>query len=101
MEYVNKAVGKVVDSILGDVTIRKATKYISPTTVVKASLRHKYSTRHNQEEFVLTLGKPNYDERHFIKKCIDSKESFPVKKIQFKFWHKKKSKKAKTTRTAQ
>ena len=39
-------------------------------------------------EIILTIGKPNYLEREFIKKCVKAKEPFPVKKIQFQNWPK-------------
>jgi hypothetical protein len=39
---------------------------------------------------VFTIGKPNYEEREFIKKCKKAGEPFPVKKIQVKFYNKSK-----------
>ena len=63
----------------------KATKYISENETIKATRRHKWTKRDRQREVVVTFGKPNYAERHFIKLCKDSGEPFPVKKIQLKF----------------
>jgi len=39
---------------------------------------------------VLTIGRPNYAEREFIKLCKKAGEPFPVKKMQLKFYPKKK-----------
>lgn len=38
----------------------------------------------------LTAGRPNYQERKFIKLCKKAGEPFPIKKIQLKFPPKKK-----------
>lgn len=41
-------------------------------------------------EVTLTIGKPNYKERNFVKQCKKAGEPFPIKKIQLKFPPKKK-----------
>ena len=63
----------------------RATKYISPKMTVKATRRHKLDKRAPIQEFVITIGKPNYLERLFIKLLKKSGEPFPVRKIQLKF----------------
>lgn len=73
-----------------DISVRKAIGYISPHFTVKATRQKKSDRRDRQETFVVTIGKPNYAERAFIKTCIKAKEPFPVKKIQLKYWPKKK-----------
>lgn len=65
---------------------RKATKFISPTLTVKASRIHKLDRRSRAESYVVSVGKPNYKEREFIKACKDAGETFPVKRIQLKFY---------------
>lgn len=86
--------GWVVDTLLAaldqDSEVRKATYYYDEKYVVKASLRHTPSSRDTRVELVLTWGYPNYEEREFIKLCKKAKVPFPVKKIQLKFWPKKK-----------
>ena len=67
-----------------------ATKYHSEKLVSKATrvlYRHGKTPRFSRRafEFVLTMGKPNFAERAFIKKCKKAGETFPVKKIQLKF----------------
>lgn len=64
----------------------KATKFISPTYVIRAVRK-----RHNKKvdkrgniQITLTLGKPNFLEREFIKLCKKAKEPFPIKNIQLK-----------------
>ena len=64
---------------------RKATKYLSPKLVVKASRRHKPRYGSNVE-IVLTIGGPNYAERKFIKVAQAAREPFPIRKIQTKEW---------------
>lgn len=83
-------VDDLVRTIFRDVTVLKATKYISPDYVVKAT-RKRFGAKRNPDnlnegicEICLTLGRPNYAEREFIKLCKKAKEKFPVKKIQVK-----------------
>ena len=63
----------------------KATKYVSPRMTIKATRRHELRSRATIQEFVVTVGKPNYQERIFIKALQKSGESFPVRKIQLRF----------------
>ena len=64
----------------------KATKYISPNHIVRA-VRTRYGNKFQQGniEITITIGKPNYIEREFIKQCEKAREPFPIKKIQLKF----------------
>lgn len=66
----------------------KAVKYVTPKLVVRAT-RKLYGKRINKShniEITLTIGRPNYIEREFIKLCQKAKEPFPVKNIQFKLY---------------
>ena len=68
---------------------RRVTKYFSPTYVVSATVRSfqgKVDWNSKSLEILLKIGKPNYAEREFIKKCKKAGEPFPVKKLQFKFF---------------
>ena len=62
----------------------KATKYVSPRFTVKATRRHKLDKRDRIQEFVVTLGAPNFLERNFIKTLEKAGEPFPVRKIQLR-----------------
>lgn len=68
----------------------KATMYVTPKLIIRA-VQKTYKANggkpikgHNVEVTV-TVGKPNYLEREFIKACQKAGEPFPVKKIQLKF----------------
>mgnify|MGYP000252196558 CR=1 FL=1 len=63
---------------------KKATKYFSPTEVLKATKRGNYK-RSKTVEILFTVGKPNYSERLFIKACKKAGEPFPIKKVQIKW----------------
>jgi len=64
----------------------KATKYLNEKLTIKATKkRYKKGVVHGAIDIVFTVGKPNYEEREFIKKCKKAGEPFPVKKIQVKF----------------
>lgn len=75
--------GQLVDFVLNG-EYRKATKYLSPTLVIKATLRGKRDRRNSADTVLVTVGSPNYLERQFIKNCKKAGEPFPVKKIQLK-----------------
>jgi len=64
----------------------KATKYLNEKLTIKATKkRYKKGVVHGALDIVFTVGKPNYVERDFIKKCKKAGEPFPVKKIQVKY----------------
>jgi len=64
----------------------KATKYLNDKLTIKATRkRYKDKILKNRAiDIIFTIGKPNYEEREFIKKCKKAGELFPVKKIQVK-----------------
>lgn len=85
---------EVVDAIVNGKGVIKATKYISPTLLVRGVMKT-YKVRDRKPasdgnlEITLTIGKPNYVEREFIAKCKKVKEPFPIKKVQLKHWVKR------------
>ena len=69
----------------------KATKYLSPTTVVNATRRRYRGKLHEARrmkygytDLVVTVGRPNYLQRKFLKDCRKAGEQFPIRKIQLK-----------------
>lgn len=91
----NYAIDEVVTALFSSPDIYKAEKYLSPKLVVRATRRHKPSKRDRQTELVVTIGAPNYLERQFIKDCNHAGEKFPVRKIQLKFWPKRRASRTK------
>ena len=89
MKITRKAISQLVEVILEGGAVR-ATKYFSDKLIIRAA-RRTYGGKivKGNTEIVLTIGKPNYQEREFIKKCKKAGEPFPVKKVQIK-WAKKK-----------
>jgi len=84
-------VDDLMRTIFRDATVWKATKYINPDFVIKATVkRFGEGMKKNRFtgsgicEICLTIGEPNFAERQFIKLCKKAKEQFPVKKIQVK-----------------
>jgi len=67
----------------------KATKYLSPKLVIKATrkrLKGKIDNRKGSvAQIVFTVGAPNFAEREFIKAAKKAKEAFPVKHVQMRF----------------
>ena len=72
--------------------VYRATKFLSPDLVVKATRPHKFSRRARSETVLLTVGKPNYAERLFVRQCLKAGEPFPVKKVQIRVEHPKRKK---------
>lgn len=81
-----KAIPEVVKHVVSGA--RKATKYLSPTLTVKATRQHPVDRRNRSDTIVLSIGKPNYQERDFIRVAKLAKEKFPISKVQLK-WYKK------------
>lgn len=68
----------------------KATKFISKKSIIRASRTiYKGKIVKGNVEIRLTIGKPNFSEREFIKVLKKSGEKFPVKNIILKFPKKK------------
>ena len=84
----------VCGALLGYPEAKTATKYLDEKTVVRATWRNKIYRNKNarRKEMVVTFGEPNYREKAFIKDCKEAGEPFPVRKIQFRFYPKKKVK---------
>lgn len=79
---------EVVEAIINNEAI-KATKFISPKLIVRATrkLYGKKIIKNHNIEITLTIGKPNWAEREFIKLCEKSGEPFPIKKVQLKLYN--------------
>ena len=88
-----KHFAKVCDALLGYHDAKTATKFLDEKTVVRATWRNKIYRNKNvrRKEMVVTFGEPNYIERAFIKACKKAGDPFPVKKIQFRFYPKKRA----------
>lgn len=88
MKHVETVVRAVIDA-----GAHKATKFISPKLVIRATqrlYRRKAAAKRDDADIVLTIGRPNYAERKFIAACKKGSEPFPVRKVQLKFPPKRK-----------
>lgn len=86
-----KAVRDVVYSLVTNKAY-KATKYLSDKLVVRVSRRlfkRKLPPKNQNIEVVLTIGRPNFEHREFIKDCKKAREPFPVRGVILKFPPKK------------
>lgn len=87
MKITRDAISKTVFGLL-ETGARKASFYLAEDTVVTATRPHKPDKRAKSFSIVVTMGRPNYRGRLFIKACQKAGEPFPVKKLQLKFWTK-------------
>lgn len=86
MKIPRKVFADLTEIILEGGAVR-ATKYLEENQVVTATLRRyggKPPRKGANLEILFKIGRPNYQEREFIKKCKKSGEPFPVKNIQLK-----------------
>jgi hypothetical protein len=90
LKLVNEGLSRTLDLIIFS-GARQATAYLSEKEVIRATrplYNGKIDRRNKTITVVLTLGRPNYRERLFIKACKKAGEPFPVRKVQIK-WPKK------------
>lgn len=85
------AVSQTVEALLRS-GAWKATKFLSEKQIVRASIKtfNRKISKVGNVEIILTLGKPNFAEREFLKQCKKAGEPVPVKKVQLKYLPKKK-----------
>jgi hypothetical protein len=76
-------IGQVVFAVL-DGTVKTATMYCGEKMTIKATRRGIPSKKDTRTEVLVTIGKPNYKEREFIKKAKKEGTTFPIKKLQLK-----------------
>lgn len=88
------AAGLVISALVGMRDVRTATKYVAPNYTIKATRQWPFDGRARHTTYIVTVGTPNYLERIAIKEFKAAKEPFPVRKIQLKYWPKKRVKKA-------
>lgn len=89
-QNVKKAIGDVLDALI-TTGASKAAKYLSDKLVVRVArptfgpIGKKRVLRDTNIQVVLTIGRPNFEQRRFIKLAKKAREAFPVKKVQLKF----------------
>lgn len=86
------AVSKTVKAVLAN-EAHRAVNFIAPNYIIRATrvlYNGKLPRRGSNVEVVLTIGRPNYLEREFIKVAKKAGEPFPIKKIQLKYPPKRK-----------
>lgn len=85
---IGKATVKAVAALL-DTDAHVATVYLSDTLTVRATrvlFKGKIPKgRLTRYDITLTIGRPNFQARAFIKKAKRAGEPFPIKKAQLKF----------------
>jgi len=88
--FPGKYIDDVVACVLVNEDVRRATAFISAKQIVRATAQYRIDGRCSRATILLTIGQPNFVERRFIRLAKKAGEPFPIKKIQLKFWPKKK-----------
>ena len=79
-------IARVTEPLINDIALRRATYYVTPTLVVKATRQRPVTRRSRSETLLVTFGVPNYSEQRFIATCKKAKVPFPVRKVQLQVW---------------
>jgi hypothetical protein len=79
-----KYAGELVDTIILMDGVERATKYLSPTMVMRAH-RLPVPDRKKSAAMVVVVCPPDKEERRFIRQCQKAGEPFPVKRIQLEY----------------
>lgn len=87
------AFNKAIYTLLILSHLRSVTVYVSPTQRVTATRLFPMDRRNTRESIVLTYGSMNWAGRAFVKACKKAGVPFPVKKVQYKYWPKKRGNK--------
>lgn len=77
-----KDVAQVIDALLVSEK-KRVTKFLAPNLTVKATRLRKPDRRDRAETYVVSIGRPNYLERQFIKEAKAAGEPFPVRNLIF------------------
>lgn len=83
---ISKAVAQVLHAVARIHPVHTATMYLAPDLTVRVSRVAKPLKRHRTHTYVVTVGKPNYRARGFIKQAVKAGEPFPIRKIQLRFF---------------
>ena len=85
-------VDEIISFLGSDPKRKTATYYIEPKKVIRVTRRHKPNKRATRNEYVVTIGAPNYLATKFIKLAKKAKEPFPINRLQFDMWPVKRKK---------
>ena len=94
MKYPMNAFSRVIETLLRS-DARSTTIYLSPKQRVTATHIHRLTSRdrNRANTISVTYGALNYAGREFVKACKRAGEPFPIRKVQFRAWPKKRAKK--------
>lgn len=79
-------IDEMIEQLEADYSIHKMTRFMSQQRTSKVTRQGRPDKRNRQSTYVVTIGKPNYAEREFIKLLKRADEPFPVKKMQLKLY---------------
>lgn len=79
-------VPKMLATLFAHDDVRRVTFYGSPAFTIKITRMAKPDKREKAEHFILSMGRPNYAEKKFIKDCQKAGEPFPVRRVQLTRW---------------
>lgn len=82
---------RVVSAVVFDPRVKSATAYESPDQTIVATRRGKPDRRERHFELVLTIGRPNYRGRAFVKALLAAGAPFPVREARLCFWPNKRA----------
>lgn len=85
---IERKAGECIDLALFAPGLRKATAFLSPSYVIKATRQFKHDRRNTRATLLVTAGSPNFLERRFIRLCQKAGVCFPLQQIQLQWYNK-------------
>lgn len=79
---------RISEALAADRTLKRATAYETENHVIKLTRQRPHDARSRSHTYLLTFGKPNYEQSQFIKACKKAGEKFPIAKLQLQHWPK-------------
>jgi len=89
MKIPRNAISRAVECVL-ETGCRKATVYLDEKTVVTCTARFKPDKRRKSNDYVLSMGAPNFAGRRFVRLFKKSYGKAPSGEVAMKGWPKKK-----------
>ena len=83
----HRVIGEIANEVLTN-GAKQATLYLTPNLTVKATLRGKARTNGRGTTILLTIGKPNYEQRQFIARHKRTDGVFPSNVTTLKYFKK-------------
>lgn len=82
-----RQIAEAISCVLCVPNVRRGTAFLAENFTVKATAQRRIGKADKSATLLVTVGRPNFLERRFIRLCQKAGMVFPLKQIQLKFWN--------------